>query len=277
MFFSRFFIVIILFFTSYIFPLKLSANPIEIDSLDKVIDHVRSLRSRGISGEKIGIILDCHGVITNEESHHTSHTLKDNILEALKYFHDEKVSVVVATAWDDLDAVVQYAIINLGLGDFFEVTPGKKTLLKYFSVGSEGNTQLEGHRNGKIVALRSIFSINHYFRQKAFALEVVYPGKVFTHIAGVDDDRYNLKIFEHNFLETRHYKDKCNLTLFHLQSSKVSPALSLSEPSSYVLSTQPSAYIPPSVVTLPVTFDSHESSTDEEREQFYDGYGSDTK
>lgn len=221
MFFSRLVIVITLLCTSYISPLKLYATPVEIESLDKVINYVRSLRSMGIDGEKIGIILDCHGVITKEEKHHVPHTLKGNILKALEYFRKEKVSVVIATAWDDLDVVVQYAIINLGLGDFFEVTPGK-TPLKNFSVGPEGKIQLEGYKNGKIVALRSVFLNSKYFRQKAFALEVAYPGKVFSHIACVDDDSNNLKIFESDFPYTRHYHEGCHLTLFHLRSSESS-------------------------------------------------------
>lgn len=280
MFFSRLVIVIIFLFTFYILPLRLYAIPVEIESLDKVIEHVRFLRSRGIRGEEIGIIFDCHGVITNEESHHDSHTLKGNILEALKYFREEEVSVVVATAWDDLDVVVQSAIINLGLGDFFDVIPGKKTVLENFSGGSEEKIQLEGRRNGKIVALRSPLLNSKYFRQKAFALEIAYPGKVFSHIAGVDDDRYNLKVFESNFPYTRHHREGCNLTLFHLQALKVSPAFlpSVAAPSSYIPSVQPLMCIPPDVLATFISkFDSQGWSTDEEGEQFYDGYGSDTK
>ena len=286
MFFSRLVIIITLLFTSYISPLKLHATPVKIEALDKVINHVRSLRRDGVSGEEIGIILDCHGVITNEDSHHDSHTLKGNILEALKYFREEKVSVVVATAWDDLDVVVQSAIINLGLGDFFDVIPGEKTFLEKFSAGPERKIQLEGRRNGKIVALRFPALKDMYFRQKAFALEIAYPGKVFTHIAGVDDDRGNLKIFEDNFPYTRHYHDECNLTLFYLQSLKTSPAFSPSAapsssyipsvpPPAYIPSAQPPMYIPPSVLASFIkTFAPQEYSSDEEREQFYDGYGS---
>lgn len=286
MFLSKVFITVTLLFTLNLNFLPLHAERIPIESIDEVVTHVRSLRETGIKAEDIGIILDCHGVVTREPQHATLHTLKDNILEALNYFKDEGISVVIATAWDSLDDVVQNAIVGLGLGHFFDVTPDQKSELEDFSVGCEGAVKLRGYKNGRVVALKSVtnFDTIRYFRMKAFALEIAYPGRVFSHICGVDDDIRNLSIIEKTFSHTRHSSEGCSLTLFYLKppavellpfssesrlSTSVSQHLSTQIPFTQVPSIHPHPDLPPSP-----TIQYSESFTDDDREQFYDGYGS---
>lgn len=196
MFLSKVFIRVTLLFILNLNFLPLHAERISIESIDEVVTHVRTLRETGVKAEDIGIILDCHGVITRETQHAPVHTLKDNILEALNHFKEEGISVVIATAWDNFDGVVQNAIIELGLGlgHFFDVIPHQKSELEDFSVGYEGAVKLRGYKNGRVVALKSVtnFDTIRYFRMKAFALEIAYPGKIFSHICGVDDDIGNL-------------------------------------------------------------------------------------
>ncbi len=284
MFLSKVFATVTLLLALNLNFLPLHAERIAIESIDEVVTHVRSLRETGVKAEDIGIILDCHGVVTRETQHATPHTLKDNILEALNYFKEEGISVVIATAWNNLDDVVQNAIVELGLGHFFDVIPHQKSELEDFSVGYEGATKLRGYKNGRVVALKSAahFDSIRYFRKKAFALEIVYPGRVFSHICGVDDDSYNLGIIEKDFPFTRHSSEGCSLTLFHLKtpiadslpSSSVSRLSSPASqhPSTQIPSSDPHPDLPPTIITQ--HFDDESSSTDYEREQFYDGYGS---
>ncbi|MBP6952351.1 MAG: hypothetical protein KBD36_04080 [Alphaproteobacteria bacterium] len=233
MFLPKMVVKLFLLFTLCLSSSILYADSIPITEIEEVVEHVKTLRRKGIKPESIGVILDCHGVVTEEIGHSTSHTLKGNIREALTYFKEEGICVVIATAWDKLDEVVEHAIVATGLGHFFGVEPGRETKLEDFAVGPEGSVKLKGHRNGKVVALKNAddfadptYLANYpYFRQKAFALEVAYPGQVLTDISGTDDDEYNLKIFKRNFPRTRHYSEECNLTLFHLKSPKVTVSL----------------------------------------------------
>lgn len=288
MFLSKVFIRVTLLFILNLNFLPLHAERISIESIDDVVTHVHTLRKTGVDAKDIGVILDCHGVITNEIQHASSHTLKDNILKTLTYFKEEGISVVIATAWDSLDDVVQNAIVGLGLSHFFDVTPDQKSELEDFSVGCEGAVKLRGYKNGRVVALKSVtnFDTIRYFRMKAFALEVAYPERVFTHIYGVDDDNFNLNVIEKTFFLTRHSSDGCSLTLFHLKTPIADsfPSSSVSEfslpviqhpstqvPSTQVPSSHPHPDLPPTVTTQ--HSDHESSSTDYEREQFYDGYG----
>ncbi|MBX9621614.1 MAG: HAD family hydrolase [Alphaproteobacteria bacterium] len=241
---SKIFATVTLLFALNINFLPLHADPVPIESIDEVITHVRSLRKTGVKAKDIGIILDCHGVLTRETQHAPVHTLKDNILEALNYFKEEGISVVIATAWDNLDGVVQNAIVELGLGHFFDVIPDQKSELEDFSAGYEGAIKLRGYKNGRVVALKSVTDFDKipYFRKKIYALEVVYPEKVFSHIYGVDDDSYNLSIIEEDFPSTRLSSEGCSLTLFYLKT--------------------------------PVSDSDSESSADSEGDQLYSGYRS---
>jgi hypothetical protein len=96
MFLSKLLVTIALLFTLNINLLPLHAEFTSIESIDEVVTHVRALREKGIKAEDIGVILDCHGVVTRETQHSTSHTLKDNILDALDYFNKEGISVAIA-------------------------------------------------------------------------------------------------------------------------------------------------------------------------------------
>ena len=299
MFLPKMVVRLFLLFTFCLSSSLLHADYIPIIKIEEVEAHVRSLRASGIEAHNIGIILDCHGVVTEEEGHSTSHTLKGKIREALTYFQEEGICVVIATAWDKLDEVVQHAIVVTGLNHFFGVIPGKKTELEDFAVGPKGTVKLKGHKNGNVIALKNAddfadpthLEMYPYFRQKAFALEAIYPQKVFTHIVGVDDDKYNLTVFEkRDFPRTRHYSEECNLMLFHLQSPKVTvslasglsfcpPPLQPLHPSSSQPS--PSAVPTPDPFTKYVAYDSppHDDSIYSRYESppaesnFDDGYG----
>lgn len=291
MFLSKVFATVTLLFTLNINLLPLHADPIPIESIDDVVTHVHSLRGAGIKAEDIGIILDCHGVVTREAQHATLHTLKDNILGALNYFEKEGIPVVIATAWDNLDDVVQSAVVGLGLDHFFDVIPDQKSKLEDFSVGCEGAIKLRGYKNGRVVALKSVIHFDRitYFRKKAFALEIVYPGRVFSHICGVDDDTGNLHIIEKDFPFTRHSSEGCSLTLFHLKTPAAdslpsSSVSGLSSPASQHPSTQiPSSHPHPDLPQIDLKqhsddrsstdYENDGFSTDDEREQYDDGYG----
>lgn len=226
-FLSKMFVKLFFLFNVCVSFSILHAGPIFITEIDEVVKYVKALRTSKMDA-KIGIILDCHGVVTEEDGHRPSHTLKGNIREALAYFQEERIAVVIATAWDNLDEVVQHAIVDTGLGHFFDVIPGKKTELEDFAVGPNRTVKLKGRKNGNVVALKDAanFESTKYFRQKAFALDVIYPEAIFTHIAGVDDDTNNLETFEtRDFPRTRQHFEGCILKLFHLVSPNVTVSL----------------------------------------------------
>lgn len=225
---SKIFVKLFFLFIVFVSFSVLHAGPIFITEIDEVVKYVKALRTSKIDAKNIGIILDCHGVVTEEDGHRPSHTLKGNIREALAYFQEERIAVVIATAWDNLDEVVQHAIVATGLGHFFDVIPDKKTELEDFAAGPGRTVKLKGHKNGNVVALKNAtnFENTKYFRQKAFALEVIYPETIFTHIAGVDDDTNNLETFEmRDFPRTRQHSEGCSLKLFHLTSPNITISL----------------------------------------------------
>src|SRR5436189_2930859 len=101
----------------FITPSTLCAILIPIESIDAVTERVRLLRARGVQAEDIGIIIDFHGVITNEETHGANLTLKDNIKTFLQFLNDEQSPFVIATAWDDFNAVIKEGVVELGLAE----------------------------------------------------------------------------------------------------------------------------------------------------------------
>lgn len=209
---------LVFFMTFFILP-SLSADPIQIDSIEQVETHVRTLRSKGVKPEEIGVILDFHGVVTNEQVHKTPLTLKGKIIDFLTYLQEEEIPYCIATAWDDFPAVIQEGIATLELAKFFDVDPKQSEKEEIFTVGQKGSVTLKGHKNGKVVALKHHDSQIIYFRQKAFSLEVVYQNFFPNYILLVDDGPANLKAAQEDFPQTV-YSDK-TLTLFHLTTPKI--------------------------------------------------------
>lgn len=91
--------------------------------------------------------------------------------------------------------------------------------LEVVALGKNKSVVLEGHKIGRITALREHEKFpSPYFRKKAFGAEWCFPGNNFQHIIFVDDDKYNLGMFERDFKETIHYsseEDMKKLTLYH--------------------------------------------------------------
>jgi hypothetical protein len=180
-----------------------------IDSIDEVEKAVGTLLQRGTKPEEVCVVLDFHGVIVEQEEHTPPLSLKGNIWHTLEYLQTQGVPTIVATAWDDFNAVIQEGIIPLKLEGFFGVDPHHTAVFERFPAG------VEGYRNGNVVALRDIGS-EGYYRQKAFAAKVVFPDRFFKDVIFVDDSRGNLTIFQE---DSQHMENpNCEeVILYHLQ------------------------------------------------------------
>jgi hypothetical protein len=201
----------------------LYADPIPIESLDKLEEHVRALRASGIRADEIGIILDFHGVITNETHHASILTLKGNIKRVLNYFLEERIAVALATAWLNFTEFIE-GVRNLELSDHFEIDGDLEVHPKDYFVGEESSLVVKGYKNGRAVALKYAHDKGRdpFFRQKVHALEVTHPGQVFKYVIATDDDQRNLRTIENDFPSTAHATQDCKLILFHLTSKKES-------------------------------------------------------
>lgn len=196
---------------------SLYADPISIESIDKVEECVRTLRTSGIKPGEIGIILDFHGVVTDQPHHKSVLTLKGNIKRVLNYFLEEGVGVTLATAWLNFTEFVE-GVKSLGLSDYFGIDGDLESHSEKYLVGEENSLIVEGYKNGRAVALKYAEDKGRdpFFRQKVHALEVTHPGQVFKYVIAVDDDKGNLKIIESNFPSTVYAGHGCELILFHL-------------------------------------------------------------
>lgn len=223
-------IIIISFISHFFIFLSMSlamVDPIPIDSIEEVGKKIKSLRKDGgVKADKICVVFDFHGVIVEQEEHKPPFSLKGNIKNILQYLKDENIPTVVATAWDNFNAVIQEGIEPLGLKDFFDVDPNYTATLKSFTLGLN-SMNLEGYINGRVVALkykrkREALEEDLYFRQKAFAVEVCYQNNPLKYIIFVDDLEKNLKIFQEDSNELSHTgkPDFEEVILYHLQKGQ---------------------------------------------------------
>lgn len=165
----------------------------------------------GVAPDKIVVVFDFHGVIVEQASHKQFLTLRKRVLETLQYLKNEGISTLIATAWDDFNEVIRdsnRAIFNTALPDdpttlreYFAVDPEGDAPLEKFSLGPDA-MELQGYKNGRIVALKYKDSKDPYFRQKAFAVELIYPEKEFEYILFVDDSKDNHLIFADDYQDT---------------------------------------------------------------------------
>ncbi|MBY0500382.1 MAG: hypothetical protein K2P93_00055 [Alphaproteobacteria bacterium] len=201
----------------------LYANLIPIESIDEVGEHVRDLRTRGIRPEEIGMILDFHGVVTDQPHHESILTLKGNIKNTLDYFSQERMPVALATAWTNFTEIVK-GVKSLELSGYFDIEDDLEAHLNKYVVGKDGSLIIKGYKNGRVVALKyaDYKGEDRFFRQKVYALEVTHPGAVFKYLIVVDDDRGNLKIIKRDFPSTVYAAQGCELILFHLTSKEES-------------------------------------------------------
>lgn len=211
-----------------IFVINLAADPVKIDVIEDVVKEVKALRAKGISPENIGVILDFHGVVTNQREHDDFLTLKGNIRKALAYLHEENIPFVIATAWSDLSSVVQ-AIDKLKLINFFPMIKLEaKPKFELVSLGKDKNVTLQAYQNGNIVSLKRVGSPETWCRQKAFSLERVYPDGQFEHVFFVDDSEHNTRVFEEDLRDTGHSPEN---VMLYLLSEKHSYSLDCLQPS----------------------------------------------
>ncbi|MBS0271277.1 MAG: hypothetical protein JSR85_01345 [Proteobacteria bacterium] len=201
------------------------AAPTTITSVKSVEDTVSSLLSTGIKPRDILVVWDFHGVITIEKSQKSHLTLNKDIPEVLNYLQQAKVSNIIATAWDDFNAVAR-SVDSLGLALYFDVDLTEKPL-EEVSLGRNGAVALQGYKNGRVVALKKLDDFTRYFRHKAFASEWCFPNRDFKHIIFVDDSPENTKLFEKDFKRTIYYdkKNKKKLIIYYFYPSQGKPAI----------------------------------------------------
>lgn len=199
----------------------------KIFSIEEIKNVVRDLREKGKKGRNIIAILDFHGLVVNEEEHSAHLTLKDGIIEILEYFKKEKVLFLVATAWDNFNAVIQDGIVKLGLQDLFDVNPNHTAELEYFKLGSNKTElkefNIQGYRNGRVVALKYMWATHTpYFRQKAYAAELCYPEAEIHYMIFADDSKPNVEIFDEdsNHITQTRGENFQELILLHLENPK---------------------------------------------------------
>lgn len=219
--FRTFFYTLIIICT----PSLVFAGSTTIASLKSVEEKVSSLRKQGIKSKNILVVWDFHGVVTVQKSHKDDLTLNNNILPVLDYLKKRKVPNIIATAWNNFNAVAR-GVTALGLAPYFDVEPDEKPLEKV-KLGQKSAIALEGYKNGKVVALRKPDDFSQYFRRKAFASEWCFPNRDFEHIIFVDDSRQNTDAFSKDFKKTIYYdeKNKKKLTLYYFDPSQDKPEI----------------------------------------------------
>ena len=223
MVFCRVLVKAIVIFSFFITSGALLANFEIIKSIDEAEDRIRSLRAQGVKAEDIGVIVDFHGVVVNEEVHQEILSLKGNSLKTLGYLKSQKIPFVIATAWDDFNAVIQ-GIESLGLSKLLSVNPQQINQLEDYAFGKNKSVPLKGYQNGRVIALKRAtdFDISDnekkdpYFRQKIFALETLDPLTIFRYLFVIEDSEGNLNLVKKDFLETI-YNGHSELILLHLQ------------------------------------------------------------
>lgn len=199
-------------------PFVVVAEPKVIPSVTNIKEDVSALLEQGVRAEDIVVVWDFHGVITTQQYHGDLLTLNPDILEVLEYLKKERVSQVVATAWDDF-SVIQKGIISLELESYFDVDLTEAPLQDIKLEGKRG-VDLKGYKNGRAVALREPDDQDKYFRRKGYAPEVCFPERVFQRVFFIDDTLGNIQIFEKDFKNTIHYNEdnQEKLKLYHLKS-----------------------------------------------------------
>jgi len=220
----RLLVKVVFIFSFFVTSGTLLAHFETIRSIDEVEKRIRVLQGQGVKAEDIGVIIDFHGVVVNEECHQKTLSLKENSMKTLTYLWGENVPFVIATAWDDFNAVIQEGVEGLGLAKFLSVDPSQEAQLKDYALGANKSVPLKGYTNGKVIALKNAadFDISEnenkdpYFRQKIFALEPSYPDKIFQYLFVVDDSSGNLNVIKKDYPRTIYYNHS-NLILLHLQ------------------------------------------------------------
>lgn len=181
-----------------------STKPLK-EQVERLID------KEGVNPENICVIFDFHGVIVEQERHKLPLTLKGDIIKTLEYLQTKKVPYLVATAWDNFNAVTKDGSAVLDLTKYFGVRSNQETKSEKYSLGPYKNkVELEGCRNGNFVALR--YPLNeeeaqkernkeehYYYGQKAFSPELVFPEHKITHLFFVDDSQFNFETFRNDF------------------------------------------------------------------------------
>lgn len=189
-------------------------------------DIKRLVDKENIPPKNLCVILDFHGVWVNQQSHKLPLTLKEGIIEILDYLQEKKVPYLVATAWDNFNEVIRDGSDVIDLQKYCNVTPNQVAESKKYFLGPYKKTELEGYRNGNVVALRYPLTEEEtqkeqakeehfYYEQKAFGPELVFPQNKITHLFFVDDSQYNFEVFRQDLPNTSGAPFE-NLYLYHL-------------------------------------------------------------
>ncbi|MBA3813105.1 MAG: hypothetical protein H0X26_01220 [Alphaproteobacteria bacterium] len=197
-------IIALSFFCSFFVFLSTSWAMIKtIDSIEAVENKVRSLHIKGVKAEEICVVFDFHGVIVDQRVHGSLLTLKGEIKKTLQYLKEMNVPSIIATAWDDFNAVITAGIVPLGLQDYFDVNPNHIAAIEEFILG-QNSRDFVGYQNGRVLALKKADSQDLYFRKKAFTVEVAYPSNDLKYILFVDDSLTNVEDFRKDAFNITH-------------------------------------------------------------------------
>jgi hypothetical protein len=201
---------------SFLFePCTLNADPTPISSIEDFWNVIKAKREAGIEAKDICVVLDFHGFLTNQHFQEDFMTFRPKAKECIEYLKHENISFVIATGWNKFDEVIKSPVLK-PIKETLGINTEQKTPLREFMLGNGKENKVEGYVNGCFVALRyhrsmakvlleQNITINEtFFFQKAFAPEVVFGERQFTHMLFGDDNPGNHKIFEKDLPRTIH-------------------------------------------------------------------------
>lgn len=248
-------------------PLKAAPQPlIQIDSIDELETHIKSLRRESKTPITPVIIFDCHGVLTEETRQKRPLHLKKGSKQILEYCKKSEIPFVVATAWDNFNDV-QEGLVDAGLQELLDIDPSYKAPLEKIALGHKKSVLLEGYKNGRLISLKyANLPDQKYFLQKVFAFEWNYPEENFTHILAADDKEENLRTIETDFQKSSYAGKNCKLQLFFVGSNQqfsLSLSRSKDEDTSSTKLKVSSSATPPVIVTPEDSGQSSESSSED--------------
>lgn len=99
---------------------------VSMSSLKAIQNKIQGVLEAGLLPEKLGVIIDFHGVIVREIFHNPPLSLNPEAKEFLAYLKRSKIPFVVATAWDNFDEVLRDGVLSLELAELLDVKDQEK-------------------------------------------------------------------------------------------------------------------------------------------------------
>lgn len=208
---------------------SLATHPFEV--IDEEIDGIATFAARTkqlleeYKDQKIGFIFDVDGVITNRSCPDSEHDTypRGDIVECIKTLDSlPNVKDAYSSAWDPVSESLE-RLSAVGLED----TLNLKEELKVASM-QLGESTCDVVKIGKFAAIRRTSLKNgmkndlDFYRQKAFALDVIYGPCSFDLVIVLEDSRTNLNNikgttkYAGDIIETSFYPTLKKLVLFQL-------------------------------------------------------------